>query len=99
MNYFREYWVNRTLCSMIEDGRSIVKSLMEHSKSKHQLLCLMSLLEEIQVAGNRMEAGLEDKKDMFRLRDEIKKLKKERDKIRKKLKAIKEKGELNDDED
>lgn len=63
------------------------------------LLMLFSLIEEIQVYGNRMEAGLSDKRSWKNLRDsakelkeEIKELERERKIIQKKIAAESKKG-------
>lgn len=68
MRYFNVY-PSRTLCDVLNDMRNC-------DKTKNYAM-LLSLIEEAQIMGNRMEAGLEDKNDIERLRSERKKLNKE----------------------
>ena len=49
---------------------------------------LLGLIEEVQTAGNRMEAALEDKRDAGDLRDEIHNLKRERMKLKKEIEKL-----------
>ena len=75
MNY-SWYGLNRTLCSVIEDARKAIGTL--HAKNVSNVSpVLLSLIEEIQILGNRMEAALEDADDIENMHQEIKKLKKE----------------------
>lgn len=73
----RDY-LNRTLCDVLKDMRKC-----DETKNYAPLL---SLIEEVQIMGNRMEAGLNDKNDYKDLKAAYKKLRKEY----KKLKAKKE---------
>ena len=61
------YWVNRTLCSVLEDMRLCVKTT--------NFAPMMGLIEEAQIKGNRMEAGLDDKKDLLKLNEEWREIK------------------------
>lgn len=76
---------NRYLCDVLDE--------MRKSYETRNFSYLLGLIEEAQVLGNRMEAALEDKKDLLRWRkrvseekDEYKKLLAETNKLRKKLK-------------
>ena len=60
---------NRTLCDVLEDMRKA-------SKTKN-FSYMDGLIEEAQLMGNRMEAGLWDQKDVESLREKLGKLKKE----------------------
>lgn len=73
----RDY-LNRTLCDVLKDMRKC-----DETKNYAPLL---SLIEEVQIMGNRMEAGLGDKNDYKDLRAQYKNLRKQY----KKLKAKKE---------
>lgn len=75
--------MNRTLCATLEDMRTCVKHL--------NFSLLPSLIEEVQLLGNRMEAGLWDQKDVIRLREEVKELKAKRNKLRKKIEKLEKK--------
>lgn len=68
------YGLNRYLCDVLEDMRNIVKTGRMLDRTKNML---NSLIEEAQVMGNRMEAGLQDSGDLMSLHDEIKKKKQE----------------------
>lgn len=52
---------NRTLCDVLDDMRRCFDTL--------NFSPMKSLIEEAQVIGNRMEAGLGDNKDLGRLRE------------------------------
>lgn len=68
------YGLNRTYCDCLAEMRKLVK----HNVSNRQGLdVVMSLIEELQVHGNRMEAALADGKDLVTLRDKIKEAKQE----------------------
>ena len=74
---------NRTLCDVLREMRDYVKAMDPAVNPR----VLNSLIEEVQIMGNRMEAALWDQRDIKDLRDEIKKLKKKRNKLKKKLKG------------
>lgn len=83
-HYFSSYYPNRTLCAVLDEMRKLNET--------RNYAPLLSLIEEAQVMGNRMEAGLSDIKDHKSLLEDISKLKKE-------LKALqKEKKETSDAE-
>jgi len=68
------YYPNRSLCSMLEDLRTA------HKVKNYSYLD--GLIEEIQWAGSRMEAALNDIKDIKSLKEERSKLKAEVMKLR-----------------
>ena len=74
------YWVNRTLCGVLEDMRSCDKV--------KNYAALGGLIEEAQILGNRMEAGLDDKKDLVKMNIEWSELRKKLKEARKELKEL-----------
>lgn len=96
-------WTERTMCSALEDMRKtserhevLLDTHVDDDITKNTLTrpiwVIRSLIEEIQVYGNRMEAALEDQKSYRKLKEEHKKLKEEVEKLKK------EKETLSDDE-
>lgn len=77
------YGLNRGLCDVLSEMRTMLK-LAKDSNSKNVLL---SLIEEAQVMGNRMEAALYDIKDLKKLHDDIKDKKEELKKLKRKVKC------------
>ena len=80
------FGVNRYLCDVLEDMRKCFETL--------NFAPMKSLIEEAQILGNRMEAGLGDKRDLVKLGEERHKLKQEYKRLQKlveELKAEKEK--------
>lgn len=65
------YGLNRTWCQTLDEMRQIVKT--GHIRQD----MMMSLIEELQVYGNRMESALGDLSDLESLHQDIKKKKKE----------------------
>lgn len=80
--------LNRTLCSVLEEMRKQYKT--------RNFAGLLGLVEEAQSMGNRMEAALEDQKDLERLLENKKKLERRFKKIKKTLKQARELAEQND---
>jgi uncharacterized protein YlxW (UPF0749 family) len=74
---------NRYLCDILEEMRTTTKTL--------NFGMILGLIEEVQTAGNRMEAALEDKRDAGDLRDEIHNLKRERMKLKKEIEKLEDK--------
>ena len=74
------FWVNRTLCSVLEDMRTCFKTM--------NFAPMAGLIEEAQIKGNRMESGLDDKKDLIKLNEEWHDLRKKIMEARRELKAI-----------
>lgn len=88
------YGLNRTLCDVFSDMRKAVATL--------NFSYMSSLIEEAQMMGNRMEAGLYDKHDYEILREKIRELKSELkdlkvEKVEKVEKALKASEELSDE--
>lgn len=79
--HFNSYYPNRTLCAVLDEMRKLNET--------RNYAPLLSLIEEAQVMGNRMEAGLSDIKDHKSLLEDISKLKKELKALRKEKKEIK----------
>lgn len=77
---YRRYWMNRTLCDVLEDMRNCHKT--------HNYAPLLSLIEEAQVMGNRMESALADKKDLLKMHEEWHELRAKINKARKEAKAL-----------
>lgn len=81
MNRRRRYFgTNRYVCSVLEEMRTC------HETRNYSMM--LSLIEEVQVLANRMEAALSDQKDIkemqeYRqeLKDEIRKLEKKVDEL------------------
>ena len=76
------YYVNRTFCDVLDELRKCYET--------RNFASFLGIVEELQMKGNQMEAGLSDKKDLIemskewsKLKAEIKKLKKKRDKLKK----------------
>lgn len=81
MDFISGYYPNRTLCAVLDEMRKLNET--------RNYAPLLSLIEEAQVMGNRMEAGLSDIKDHKSLLEDISKLKKELKALRKEKKEIK----------
>ena len=69
---------NRTLCYVLSELRKCCKVL--------NFVPFPGLIEELQIMGNRMEAGLEDRKDLRDIRDQIKKGREELKQLKNELK-------------
>lgn len=65
---------SRTFCDVLYEARKIIKYLNDHNIG-HQQQILFSLIEELQVIGNRMEAGLTIKHDLQRGTEQLSNLK------------------------
>jgi len=65
----RFYGITRTVCDVLDDMRSAVKTL--------NFSYMLGCIEEVQRMANRMEAGLQDKKDLIELAEERSELKRE----------------------
>lgn len=79
---FYSTFPNRTLCDVLSDMRKCVETL--------HFGPLPSLIEEAQIMGNRMEAGLYDKGDLEEMHKHKKELKKEIKELEETLNASKE---------
>jgi len=76
-------YINRTMCEALEEMRNL-------DKTKNYSM-LLSLVEEIQCMGNRMEAALSDKRDVERMREKRNELKKEIKELKKQKEELGEK--------
>lgn len=88
------YWNNRSLCDVLEEMRVVTQKLRVYdqynpTKDKAEHYAFIELLiEEAQSMGNRMEAGLSNKKDLAKmdsewheLRSQIRDLRREKKKL------------------
>jgi cell division protein FtsB len=83
------YHLSRTLCDVLHEMRT-----MDKVKNYSSLL---SLIEEVQIMGNRMEAGLDLQKDIRQLHEERKKLQAEVKKLKKQKEKLDESNQETDD--
>jgi uncharacterized protein YlxW (UPF0749 family) len=74
---------NRYLCDILAEMRTTIKTL--------NFGMLLGLIEEVQTAGNRMEAALEDNRDASYLPADIRRLKREKKKLKKEIEELEEK--------
>jgi len=81
---------NRTLCSVLEAMRKCYET--------RNFSYLLSLIEEAQNMGNRMESSLYDKSDVKSYQDEARRLNKKLAKLRRKIRDAEDTLEI-DDED
>lgn len=88
MRYFNTY-PNRTLCDVLKEMRTMYKTC--------NFSTMPGLIEEAQTMGNRMEAALEDRRDvkdtreyLDELKNEIIELKKEKNSLEKQIKLYNE---------
>lgn len=72
---------NRTLCGVLEE--------MRKSYETRNFSYLLGLIEEAQMMGNRMEAGLWDQNDLESAREEVKRLNKTIEKLKKERESLK----------
>ncbi|MCP4570359.1 MAG: hypothetical protein GY841_22485 [FCB group bacterium] len=73
----RGYTENRLLCYVLEDMRSCCKT--------HNYAPMAGLIEEVQIMGNKMEAGLDTQHDYWEMVEDCKAIMKQREKLRSKL--------------
>lgn len=69
------FGLNRTMCDVLNELRTQIEVVCYHNKRERMIF--LSLVEEMQIMGNRMEAGLGDKQDVQEMAEHIKNLKKE----------------------
>lgn len=86
---FSFYGLNRTLCDVLEDMRRILNSTAGIRSHDAEKKMLKSLVEEAQVMGNRMEAGLSDIDDLESLHTQIKESREDLKKLELKIKGRK----------
>ena len=75
---------NRTYCDALHDLRKLVSKITIFNYKK-SVDTIKLLVEELQVYGNRMEAGLQDKHDIHRYQIRRSELKKEIAELKKQL--------------
>lgn len=73
------YGLNRTLCDVLSEMRDCHKT--------RNYAILLSLIEEAQSMGNRMEAGLADVSDLREIREEVSDARKNLKEVKKSIKA------------
>lgn len=83
MEYETHYWIHRTVCDVLKEMRQCNKT--------RNYAALPGLIEEVQSKANRMEAALGDQKDLKEMNEEWHRLKNEIKKLRKKRNKLKEK--------
>jgi hypothetical protein len=81
------HWRSRTLCEVLSEMRTCHKT--------HNYAPLESLIEEVQIMGNRMEAGLDTKRGLREMDEEWSKLRKELTKLEKQVHRKKEELDAN----
>ena len=74
------YWLNRTLCDVLEEMRLCVKTL--------NFASMLGMIEEAQYMGNRMESAIEDQKDFKRLRNDLSILRNKHESLQKEIEAL-----------
>ena len=79
------YSVNRTFCDVLSELRKC--------DTTRNYAILLSLLEELQTLGNRMESHLYDTKDLKNLHEDIANLKKERKELLKEVEPLRKEEE------
>lgn len=72
---------NRTLCSVLEDMRSMHKT--------RNYSALLACIEEVQYLANKMEAALHDKDDLHHTREKLSDLKREYNKLNAEVEKLK----------
>lgn len=80
---------NRVVCSVLEEMRKSLENLSIFNMYRYKAHMSM-LIEEAQTLVNRMEAGLEDKNDLRRLREKTKELKAEYAELTKQVEELKD---------
>ena len=80
------YGLNRTLCGVFEEMRTYVKIIKDNEYvAQIQWNVLISLIEEAQIIGNRLEGAIMDGHDLQHLHDEISAKKKELRELKKEV--------------
>lgn len=74
------YYINRTLCDVLGDMRLCCKTL--------NFSQILSLVEEAQILGNRMESAIHEKGDIASMNEEWTTLKKKIKELRKEVKEL-----------
>lgn len=77
------YFPNRTLCDVLAEMRKCHET--------RNFAPLLGLIEEAQTFGNRMEAGLGDKRDLLQINEELSELRGKRKELKRKVEALERK--------
>ena len=85
------YGLNRHVCDVLEEMRTCTKTL--------NFALIPSLVEEAQTMVNRMEMALADMRDLKYLKEEIVKNKKKYKKLKKKVEKLEEELEEEEEEE
>lgn len=95
---YKRFGHNRSYCDVCNEMRDILKSRGDNVTFKYPGdMTLATLVEELQVFGNRMEAGLSDKRDVRLLPEAVQAAKKEFKKLKEEIRKLeREKEVLND---
>lgn len=91
-------YLNRTLCDVLQEMRKLTETLNKETVEQYKLI-MPHLIEQCQHFGNRMEAGLQDQKDLRYLHEQRSKLNKEVGALRKERDELKEELEMEPTED
>jgi hypothetical protein len=79
------FWLNRTLCDVLEDMRRCYKI--------RNFSPMLALIEEAQMMGNSMEAAIGDKDSTRELREQYGVMRKKHKRLKRKLKVLEAKIE------
>lgn len=78
-----QFYPHRYLCSILDEMRELDKTKNYSG--------LLGLIEEAQIAANRMESGLDEYKDLKKLKEEMSKLKKDYNDLYQKTESLEKK--------
>ena len=84
----RDYYTQRTLCDVLYEITTYLKTMKPFQNPDRKLDVVFSLLEEVQIIANRLEAGLGEKRDLRELNEEWHNLRREVMKLRKEKKNL-----------
>lgn len=79
------FWLNRTLCDVLEDMRRCYKT--------RNFSPILALIEEAQIMGNSMEAAIGDKDNRKELKEQYSVMRKKYKRLKRKLKVLEAKIE------
>jgi len=83
--YYSHSYPNRTMCEVLDEMRECYKS--------RNFAPVLGLIEEVQIMGNKMEASLNDKKDLEAMREQRSKMNEELEALQKKINKLKKIGD------
>lgn len=81
--FYGKDYPNRTMCAVLDEMRECNKT--------RNFAPLLGLIEEIQIMGNKMEAGLSDKHDLEEMKEQRSIMNKELKKLQAKIDELKKK--------